>query len=306
MSILADENTRVVVQGITGNEGSFHARKCIEYGTKVVAGCVPGKGGTRFDDKVPIFNTVDRVVKEAGANTALVFVPPPFAADAIMEDAEAGIGLIVVITDGIPVQDMVLVKHYLRGKPSRVIGPNCPGIMSPGKTKVGIMPAHVFKPGHVGVLSRSGTLTYETVSQLTAAGLGQSTCIGVGGDPIIGSTFADLLPLFEADPDTSAVVMLGEIGGAAEQRAAEVIKTMTKPVIALIVGTTAPPGRRMGHAGAIITGGGSTASAKADALRAVGVTIVPNPTEIGATAKRVLSAAPGGAPLPSPSGRRRG
>jgi len=287
MSILADENTRVVVQGITGNEGSFHARRCMEYGTQVVAGVTPGKGGTYFDDKVPVFNSVEQAVRQTGANTSLIFVPPPFAADAIMEAADAGIGLVVCITDGLPVQDMVLVKRYLQGRATRLIGPNCPGVMSPGKTKVGIMPAHIFRPGLVGVLSRSGTLTYESVSQLSQRGLGQSTCIGIGGDPLVGSTFADLLPLFEADPETQALVIIGEIGGTAEQRAAEIIKGMSKPVIAMVVGATAPPGKRMGHAGAIISGGGSTAQAKLEAFQAAGAATVSSPTEIGETALRV-------------------
>ncbi len=287
MSILVDENTRLLVQGITGSEGSFHTRRCIEYGTNVVAGVTPGKGGSSFDG-VPVFNSVEQAVKETGANASVIFVPPPFAADAILEAADAGLSPVVCITDGIPTLDMVTVLGYLKGKTTRLIGPNCPGVISPGKCKVGIMPGDVHMPGEVGVVSRSGTLTYETVAQLTEQGIGQSTCIGIGGDPLIGTTFTDLLRLFEEDANTKMVVLVGEIGGVAEQDAAELIKEMTKPVVAFVCGATAPPGRRMGHAGAIITESSGAAREKIAALSAAGATIAPSPAEIGATAKRVL------------------
>jgi succinyl-CoA synthetase alpha subunit len=247
MSILVDENTRLLVQGITGNEGSFHTRKCIDYGTKVVAGVTPGKGGASFDG-VPVFNGVERAVNETGANASMIFVPPAFAADAILEAADAGISLVVCITDGIPTLDMVTVMGYLKGKSTRLIGPNCPGIISPGKCKVGIMPGDIHKPGNASLVSRSGTLTYEAVAQLTEQGIGQSTCIGVGGDPIIGTTFVDVLRLFEQDTETKLVVLIGEIGGTAEQEVADYIKDMSKPVVAFVAGSSAPPGRRMGHA----------------------------------------------------------
>ncbi len=287
MSILIDENTRLLVQGITGNEGSFHTRKCIDYGTKVVAGVTPGKGGASFDG-VPVFNGVERAVKETGANASMIFVPPAFAADAILEAADAGISLVVCITDGIPTLDMVTVMGYLKGKSTRLIGPNCPGIISPGKCKVGIMPGDIHKPGNASLVSRSGTLTYEAVAQLTEQGIGQSTCIGVGGDPIIGTTFVDVLRLFEQDTETQLVVLIGEIGGTAEQEAADYIKEMTKPVVAFVAGSSAPPGRRMGHAGAIITGSSGTAAEKIAALSAAGATIAPSPAEIGSVARKVF------------------
>lgn len=288
MSILIDENTRLLVQGITGSEGSFHARKCIEYGTKVVAGVTPGKGGSSFDT-VPVFNSVEQAVKETGANVSMIFVPPAFAADAIMEAADAGIQLVVCITDGIPTLDMVTVLSYLKGKPTRLIGPNCPGLISPGKCKVGLMPGDIHRPGNVGVVSRSGTLTYEAVAQLTEQNIGQSTCIGVGGDPLIGTTFVDVLRLFEKDDQTKLVVLIGEIGGTAEQEASEVIKNeMSKPVISFVAGSTAPPGRRMGHAGAIITGSSGTAKEKLAALNAAGVAIASSPAEIGIVARKVM------------------
>ncbi len=287
MSILVDENTRLLVQGITGSEGSFHTRRCIEYGTNVVAGVTPGKGGSFFDG-VPVFNSVEQAVKDTGANASMIFVPPPFAADAIMEAADAGLSTVACITEGIPTLDMVTVLGYLKGKNTCLIGPNCPGVITPGKCKAGIMPGDVHMPGEVGVVSRSGTLTYEAVAQLTDIGIGQSTCIGVGGDPLIGTTSVDALRLFEKDANTKMVVLIGEIGGVAEQNAAEFIKEMTKPVVAFICGATAPPGRRMGHAGAIITGSSGTAREKIAALNAAGATIAPSPAEIGATAKRVL------------------
>jgi len=287
MSILVDENTRLLVQGITGNEGSFHTRRCIEYGTNVVAGVTPGKGGTDFEG-VPVFNTVEQAVKQTGANASMIFVPPAFAADAILEAASAGLSPVACITDGIPTLDMVIVLNYLEGRNTRLIGPNCPGVITPGKCKMGIMPGDVHMPGEVGVVSRSGTLTYEAVAQLTDLGIGQSTCLGIGGDPLIGSTHTDILKLFEADPGTKMVVLIGEIGGVAEQQAAEFIKTMTKPVVAFICGVTAPPGRRMGHAGAIITGSSGTAKEKTAALTAAGATVAPSPAEIGSTTKKVL------------------
>ena len=288
MSILIDNNTRLLVQGITGSEGSFHTRKCIDYGTKVVAGVTPGKGGTSFDG-VPVFNSVEQAVKETGANASMIFVPPAFAADAILEVADAGIPLVVCITDGIPTLDMVTVLGYLEAKGCRLIGPNCPGIISPGMCKVGIMPGDIHRTGEVGVVSRSGTLTYEAVAQLTDLGIGQSTCVGIGGDPIIGTTFIDVLKLFQRDPQTKLIILIGEIGGTAEQEAAEFIKKeMTKPVAAFISGSSAPPGRRMGHAGAIITGSSGTASEKVAALKDAGVAIAPSPAEIGSVARKVL------------------
>jgi len=287
VSILVGSHTRLLVQGITGREGSFHARQCRDYGTKVVAGVTPGKGETDVDG-IPVFNTVREAVKATGANASLVFVPAPFAADAILEAADAGLELVVCITEGIPVLDMVRVKRFLDGRLTRLIGPNCPGVITPGQAKVGIMPAAVYSPGPVGVVSRSGTLTYEASAQLTALGIGQSTCVGIGGDPIVGSGYLDILPMFEADPETKLVLLIGEIGGTAEEEAAEYIKRhMTKPVVAFIVGRTAPPGRRMGHAGAIISGGTGTAESKVRALEAAGVTVCPSPAEIGRTVAEV-------------------
>ena len=290
MSILVNENTRLLVQGITGREGSFHALRCMEYGTNLVAGVTPGRGGTMWEDKVPVFNTIGQAVDETGANVALIFVPAAFAADAILESADAGIPLIACITEGIPVMDMVRVSKFLEDKPSRLIGPNCPGLISPGsKCKIGIMPGNIHTPGRVGVVSRSGTLTYEAVNQLTALGIGQSTCVGIGGDPIVGTSFVDVLELFQNDPDTDAIVMIGEIGGSKEQEAAEYIRDhVTKPVVSLIVGVTAPPGKRMGHAGAIITGSAARAEEKVKALREAGAHIAPSPAEIGVTMKAAL------------------
>lgn len=290
MSILVDESTRVVVQGITGSEGSFHCRQCIAYGTNVVAGVTPGRGGQRFDEAVPIFDSVDRAVRETRADTSLIFVPAAFATDAIVEAAEAGVALVVCITEGIPVMDMVRVIPYLDRRGCRVIGPNCPGLISPGsRCKIGIMPGRIHAPGRVGVVSRSGTLTYEAVSQLTTLGIGQSTCVGIGGDPLVGTSFVDALGLFRDDPDTDMVILIGEIGGTMEQEAAEYIEAkFDKPVAALIAGSTAPPGKRMGHAGAIITGASATAEAKVQALRRAGAHIIPSPAEIGATARSIM------------------
>jgi len=288
MSILVDRNTKVVVQGITGKEGQFHTRQCIEYGTRVVAGVTPGKGGQKMDD-VPVFNTVAEAVDATGANTSMIFVPPVFAPDAVLEAAAAGLQLAVVITDGIPAMEMVRVLAQIADSELRVIGPNCPGAISPGQAKVGIMPGHIHQPGRVGVISRSGTLTYEVVAQLTAAGIGQSTCIGIGGDMLIGTDFIDCLALFEQDDETDAVMMIGEIGGEAEERAAQFIKqNMQKPVAAFIAGLSAPPGKRMGHAGAIISGGKGTAKAKLEALKAANVAVVENPAKIGQTMFNVL------------------
>jgi succinyl-CoA synthetase alpha subunit len=277
MSIFVDKNTRLVVQGITGKEGQFHARQCIDYGTNVVAGVTPGKGGQKMDD-VPVFNTVKEAVRQTGANCSMVFVPPAFAADAIMEATDAGVDLIVAITEGIPVMDMVKVKNYLKGFHSRLIGPNCPGIITPGECKIGIMPGPIHKPGGpIGVVSRSGTLTYEVVHQLTLQGIGQTTCIGIGGDPVNGTNFIDCLDAFEKDSDTTGIVMVGEIGGTAEEQASEfIIKNVTKPVVGFIAGLTAPPGRRMGHAGAIISGSSGTAQGKIDAMKTAGIHICEN------------------------------
>jgi succinyl-CoA synthetase alpha subunit len=288
VSILVDSQTRVVVQGITGREGSFQTRRCIEYGTKVVAGVTPGRGGETAEG-APVFNTVRDAVDATGANCSLIFVPAPGAADAILEAKDAGIPVIVCITEGVPTLDMVTVKSQLRGSGVRLIGPNCPGVITPGQCKVGIMPGDVFLPGNVGVVSRSGTLVYEAVAQLGALGIGQSTCVGIGGDPIVGTSLKDVLAAFQADGGTAAVVLIGEIGGGFEQEAAAFIEShMTKPVVAFIAGSTAPPGRRMGHAGAIIAGNTGTAQAKKEALAAAGVTICDSPAEIGATAQRVL------------------
>ncbi len=289
MSILVNSETRVVVQGITGGAGSFHAKQCLEYGTKIVAGVTPGRGGEKFEGKVPVFNTVADAVKETRADTSLIFVPPPGAADAILEAADAGCSLVICITEGIPVMDMVRVRRWLDGKSVRLIGPNCPGIITPGGAKIGIMPGHIHRAGHIGVVSRSGTLTYEAVGQLTALGIGQSTCIGIGGDPVAGMDFIDVLTLFNADPDTHGVIMIGEIGGQAEERAAAYIQAnMKKPVAAFIAGATAPPGKRMGHAGAIIAGGKGTAKEKRAALEAAGVKVAPTPAEMGTTLQAML------------------
>jgi succinyl-CoA synthetase alpha subunit len=281
MSVLVDKNTRLIVQGFTGREGTFHAQQSIAYGTTVVGGVVPGKGGSKHLD-LPVFDTVEQAAKATGANATVIFVPPPSASDAIMEAADAGLPLVVCITEGIPTLDMVKVWQFLQGRKTRLIGPNCPGIISPGKCKIGIMPASIHLEGHVGVVSRSGTLTYEAVGQLTKLGIGQSTCIGIGGDPIIGTTFLDALELFNADPDTHAIIMIGEIGGNAEETAAAYIKAhVTKPVIGFVAGQTAPPGRRMGHAGAIIAGGSGKASDKIKAMEAAGITVCPTPADLG-------------------------
>jgi succinyl-CoA synthetase alpha subunit len=290
MSIFVDKNTRLLVQGITGKEGQFHARQCIDYGTRVVAGVTPGKGGQKMDD-VPVFNTVKEAVDQTGANTSMVFVPPAFAADAIMEATDAGVDLIVAITEGIPVMDMVRVKNYLEGFGSRLIGPNCPGIITPGECKIGIMPGPIHKPGGpIGVVSRSGTLTYEVVHQLTLKGIGQTTCIGIGGDPVNGTNFIDCLDGFEKDPDTTGIVMVGEIGGTAEEEASEfIIENVAKPVVGFIAGLTAPPGRRMGHAGAIISGSSGTAQGKIDAMKAAGIHICENLGTFGELCAQVFS-----------------
>ena len=289
MSILVDNNTKLVVQGITGDEGSFHTQQMIEYGTKVVAGVTPGKGGTLFNNKIPIYNTVEEAVKEKKANTSVIFVPPAFAADAILEAAGAGIKVIVCITEGIPARDMIRVYNSIRHKDVRLIGPNCPGIISPGRAKIGIMPGFIHKQGKIGVVSRSGTLTYEAVKQLTDVGLGQSTCVGIGGDPVIGSNFTDIIKLFNEDSETKGIVMIGEIGGTAEEQAAEFIKkNVTKPVVGFIAGRTAPPGRRMGHAGAIISGGKGTAAEKMAAMKKAGILVVESPAEIGNTMLKAI------------------
>ncbi|HEX8160721.1 MAG TPA: succinate--CoA ligase subunit alpha [Pyrinomonadaceae bacterium] len=290
MSVLVDKNTRLVVQGITGKEGTFHTKQMVEYGTNVVGGVTPGKGGTTHEG-VAVFNTVEQAVRDAGANVSVIYVPPPFAADAIIEAAAAGLPLVVCITEGIPALDMVKVKRFLEGTRTRLIGPNCPGVISPGKCKVGIMPGHIHREGRVGVVSRSGTLTYEAVGQLTALGLGQSTAIGIGGDPVVGTTHSDALALFEADPETEGIVMIGEIGGTAEEEAAAYAKDhVKKPIVAFIAGQTAPPGRRMGHAGAIISGGKGTADEKMAALTAAGIRVVKSPADIGQAMKDALGA----------------
>ena len=281
MSVLVDRNTRLIVQGFTGREGSFHAQQAIAYGTQVVGGVTPGKGGSKHLD-LPVFDTVEQAVNETGANATVIFVPPPFAADAIMEAADAGLPLAVCISEGIPTLDMVKAWQFLKGRNTRLIGPNCPGIISPGKCKIGIMPGHIHLEGHVGVVSRSGTLTYEAVGQLTKLGIGQSTCIGIGGDPIIGTNFLDALELFNDDPDTHAIVMIGEIGGNAEETAAAYVKAhVKKPVVGFVAGQTAPPGRRMGHAGAIIAGGSGKASDKIKAMEEAGIAVCSSPADIG-------------------------
>jgi succinyl-CoA synthetase alpha subunit len=288
MSVLVNNDTRVVVQGITGKEGSFHARACRDYGTQVVAGVTPGKGGQKMDD-IPVFNTVAQAAAEAGANTSLIFVPPAFAADAILEAAAAGLKVIVCITEGIPTLEMVRVMRLLKDTDIRLIGPNCPGIISPGQAKVGIMPGHIHRPGPMGLISRSGTLTYEAVHQLTLLDIGQSTCVGIGGDPIIGTEFIDMLKLFAADSQTEGVVLIGEIGGTAEEEAAAFIKAnFKKPVVAFIAGQTAPPGKRMGHAGAIISGGSGKATDKIAALQAAGVTVADTIADLGQVVKKVM------------------
>jgi succinyl-CoA synthetase alpha subunit len=288
MSILVNASTRVLVQGFTGKEGTFHAQQAIAYGTHVVGGVTPGKGGQKHLD-LPVFDTVAQAVRDTGANASVIFVPPPFAADAIMEAADAGIAVVVCITEGIPTRDMIKAWAFLRDKDTRLIGPNCPGIITPGQCKIGIMPGHIHKPGNVGVVSRSGTLTYEAVGQLTRLGIGQSTCIGIGGDPIIGTTHTDAIRLFNEDPDTHAIVMIGEIGGAAEEEAAAYVKAnVKKPVIGFIAGQTAPPGRRMGHAGAIISGGSGKASDKIAAMKDAGITVCDTPAEIGQKVKERL------------------
>jgi len=289
MAILVDKNTRVLTQGITGATGQFHTKACKEYGTQMVAGVTPGKGGQAFEG-IPIFDTVSQAVAETGANASVIYVPPPFTADAIFEAADAAIPLIICITEGVPVRDMVRVKRYLEGRNSRLLGPNCPGVITPGECKIGIMPGHIHRPGNIGVVSRSGTLTYEAVDQLTRLGLGQSTCVGIGGDPVHGFEFVDVLDLFNRDPGTTAVVMIGEIGGSAEEEAALWIKAkMKKPVAGFIAGQTAPPGKRMGHAGAIIAGGKGTAREKVEAMTKAGISMSPSPADIGRTMQEALA-----------------
>lgn len=290
MSILVDKNSKILVQGITGSQGTFHAQQCLAYGTQVVAGVTPGKAGqTAVDGQVPVYNTVADAVAHTGANVSLIFVPPPFAADAIMEAAASAIPLIVCITEGIPTLDMVKAYNFVQKSGSRLIGPNCPGVITPGQAKIGIMPGHIHRPGRIGVVSRSGTLTYEAVGQLTALGIGQSTCVGIGGDPVIGSNFTDILRLFNEDPDTDGVIMIGEIGGAAEDMAARWVKeNMTKPVVGFIAGQTAPAGKRMGHAGAIISGGKGTAAEKMAVMSECGIHVVNSPADMGAKMKEAL------------------
>ena len=289
MSVLVNKDTRLVVQGITGSAGSFHAKLMKEYGTNLVAGVTPGKGGEKFDTDTPIYNSVSDARKHTGCNATAIYVPPPFAADAIMEAADAGVELIICITEGIPVMDMVKAKRFLSGRPVRLVGPNCPGVITPGECKIGIMPGHIHKPGRIGVVSRSGTLTYEAVGQLSAMGIGQSTCIGIGGDPVNGTNFIDALDLFNNDPDTDAVIMIGEIGGTAEEQAAEWAKeNFKKPIASFIAGSAAPPGKRMGHAGAIISGGKGTAADKFASLEAAGIKTTANPAELAITLKKAM------------------
>ncbi len=289
MSVIVDQNSKIVVQGITGKEGSFHAGQMIEYGTNVVAGVTPGKGGTKFQDSVPVYNTMSQAVKETAADVSVIFVPPPFAADAVYEAADSGIKWVICITEGIPALDMLNVYNYLQKTGTRMIGPNCPGVISPGKCKVGIMPGFIHREGRIGIISRSGTLTYEAVHQVSQTGLGQSTCIGIGGDPVIGTRYIDALELFKDDDDTDAVIMIGEIGGTAEEEAAAWVKAnFNKPVVAFIAGQTAPPGKRMGHAGAIISGGKGTAAEKMAALKAAGITVCDSPAVLGKTVADVL------------------
>lgn len=289
MSILVDKDTRVIVQGITGSAGSFHANQMMDYGTQVVAGVTPGKGGRLFENKVPIFNTVEEAVRKTGANASICFVPPPVAADSIMEAAAAGVALVVCITEGIPILEEVRVREFLSRTKARLIGPNCPGLITPGEAKLGIMPGYIHKKGSIGLVSRSGTLTYEAVWQLTHQGLGQSTCVGIGGDPVLGTDFVDVLCLFNEDPETKAIALIGEIGGTMEEEAADFIKaTVRKPVVAFICGQTAPPGKRMGHAGAIILGGKGTAAEKMKALEEAGIKTVQSPADIGKTMKAIL------------------
>jgi len=303
LSIFVDRDTRVLVQGITGSAGSFHTEQMLAYGTRVVGGVTPGRGGTRFHGSVPIFHTVESAVRETGANASVVFVPPPFAADAIIEAAEAGVALVVAITEGIPVLDMVRVRRYLADRPqTRLLGPNCPGLITPDQCKIGIMPGHIHRPGRIGVVSRSGTLTYEAVKQISELGLGQSTAVGIGGDPVHGTDFVDVLRAFEEDPETEAVVMIGEIGGSEEERGATFVRDhMKKPVVGFIAGRTAPPGKRMGHAGAVISGGSGTAEAKLAAMGEAGITVVDAPHHIGKAVKELVSRRGRGTPRPAPA-----
>ncbi len=306
MSIFVDKDTRVLVQGITGSAGSFHTEQMLAYGTRIVAGVTPNRGGTRFQGTVPIFHTIQQAVRATGADATAIFVPPPAAADAIIENAEAGVSLVVVITEGIPILDMVRVRRYLAGKPkTRLVGPNCPGVITPGQCKIGIMPGHIHKPGAIGVVSRSGTLTYEAVKQLTDLGLGQSSAVGIGGDPVHGTDFVDVLGAFEKDDQTEAIIMIGEIGGGEEEKGAAFVRDhMTKPVVGFIAGRTAPPGKRMGHAGAVISGGQGTAEAKMEAMREAGITVVDGPHLLGRAMKDALSRKGRARPKPLPAAKR--